>query len=132
MELREVEERIVITQDRIDGGSLTYPRAELLKLRQELRHRAERLQQSIAAHARTEVAGSMEARRRRALAMATGRVWMELEGRDVWERRAYALIDCLWGGHGIYEGGGDPIGCSASGRHTAASCRLCVVVASRL
>ena len=47
-ELREIEERIGITQDRIDGGSLTCPRAELLELRQQLRDRAERLQQSIA------------------------------------------------------------------------------------
>ena len=51
-ELREVEERIDITQDRIDGGSLTYARAELLELRQQLRDRAAQLQLSIAAHTR--------------------------------------------------------------------------------
>jgi hypothetical protein len=51
-ELREVEERIGITQDRTDGGSLTYPRTELLELRQQLRDRAEHLQQCIAAQAR--------------------------------------------------------------------------------
>ena len=50
--LREVEERIGITQDRIDGGSLSYPRSELLVLRQQLHDQAEHLQQSIDAHAR--------------------------------------------------------------------------------
>ena len=47
-ELYEVNERLEITQDRIDGGSHTYARVELLdELRQGLRDRAVQLKQRL-------------------------------------------------------------------------------------